>query len=150
MCYYIFSLLRLVQWTFFVQVIIVFIFIWLLFIRQRQSTRAIASAAVVDVRAELQNSELSQIRDFLKKADEQEGRSYLREKIFRSIDYAIRRHDWYEDQRSRVLQTATAIASGFFGIVGISIRVGSNFSPQIAITLVGTALIALIGLGEII
>jgi hypothetical protein len=35
---------------------------------------------------------------------------YFKEKLFKSIDYAIRRHDWYEDQRSKVFQQTLTIS----------------------------------------
>src|SRR5260370_38432203 len=36
--------------------------------------------------------------------------AYAKEKLFRAIDYAIRRHDWYENQRSRIFHQTMTIS----------------------------------------
>jgi hypothetical protein len=82
--------------------------------------------------------------------------AYLREKLFRAIDYAIRRHDWYEEQRARVFQqvmtSALWILTASVTIVGIGIRadagtVGKRFaSLELLLGLSVLVIIALVSL----
>lgn len=46
----------------------------------------------------------------------------LRDKIYRAIEYAIKRHDWYEDQRSRIFGVILAVATLTIAILGWSFK----------------------------
>lgn len=67
-----------------------------------------------------QDAEKTVFRDFLsahpKLADDP---TWLREKVYRAIDYAIRRHDWYEDQRARMFQVLLAVLTISVSFVGL-------------------------------
>lgn len=116
--------------------------------RDSRQTHA-KSPDIQAIRDDLQASELATLRKMLPRDREAEATSslsYLKEKVFRAIDYAIRRHDWYEDQRSKVLQATLAIASAFLAIAGISVRLRSDISEPAVVIAVGTAVTALLGL----
>jgi elongation factor P hydroxylase len=44
--------------------------------------------------------------------------NYASERLLKGIDYAIQRHDWYEDQRSKIFQAMVALSSAIFVIAG--------------------------------
>lgn len=49
---------------------------------------------------------------------------YFRQKVFATIDYAIKRHDWYEEQRARLLQISITVIT--LNISAIAIIAKSN------------------------
>ncbi|HEV3397214.1 MAG TPA: hypothetical protein VG100_13800 [Xanthobacteraceae bacterium] len=65
-------------------------------------------------------SEIKILQQILMNQSSNDPFAYTKEKLFRAIDYAIRRHDWYEDQRSRVFQQTMTIS---FAILTISLTV---------------------------
>jgi hypothetical protein len=117
---------------------------------QRRSRSAHAKNPEVQaIREELQASELAALEKLIPRKGDTEAAdtlSHLKDKLFRAIDYAIRRHDWYEDQRSKVLQATLAIASAFLAIAGFSVRLNSNISGPGTVIAVGMAITALLGL----
>jgi|GEM_PF-2017129 len=107
--------------------------------------------AIEKMKIESTQKEIEKIHGILLRKlhnDKMEQYHYIKEKINKSIDYAISRHDWYEDQRARVFQSTLTISSIFLaastGILGISEFVDtSNFQP-VAVTVAGIVLISLI------
>jgi len=80
-----------------------------------------SNAAIDKLKSEIKDSELRVLNSRVAKpAAEPDQFSRIQDKLFRAIDYAIRRHDWYEDQRFRIFQTVVGVAtlaltfSGFF------------------------------------
>lgn len=49
-------------------------------------------------------------------------KDHFAKKIFSAIDYAIKRHDWYEDQRSRMLQVTLALTTAVLATVALIAR----------------------------
>lgn len=43
----------------------------------------------------------------------------IQDRLYKMIDYAIKRHDWYEDQKQKLLQIAVALLSVFAALSGI-------------------------------
>lgn len=71
------------------------------------------------IREELIKSELAQLNSANVSKNE-DFSTYLYSKLSHSIDYAISRHDWYEEQRGKVLQyiiSLTAIVIAFSGAI---------------------------------
>jgi hypothetical protein len=69
---------------------------------------------------------------------------YIGDRISKGIDYAIRRHDWYEDQRSRIFQGIVAISSAMFVVCGWIAKTSSDLHSQHLIGFLSIALIALV------
>ncbi|WP_193366949.1 hypothetical protein [Pelagibius marinus] len=67
-------------------------------------------------------------------------------KIHKAIQYAIDRHDWYEDQRYRVLQTHVSISIFILTSIGIALRLGTALSDLEKWILIGIACSTAIGL----
>jgi hypothetical protein len=44
---------------------------------------------------------------------------YFVKKLLEAIDYAIKRHDWYEDQRSRVFQSSLTLLSAVLAVLAV-------------------------------
>lgn len=59
-------------------------------------------------------------------AEALEHRNYLYNKIDKAIDYAIGRHDWYENQRLNILQLSLATSTVIFATCGLAIN---HFDP---------------------
>jgi hypothetical protein len=108
------------------------------------------------IKAAMQGTQAEEIESLVKQfqnalTNEANAFGYFKEKLFRAIDYAIRRHDWYEDQRSRVLQQTMTIS---FAILTISLGVTSLLiqkaisSSELFATLAGFIGLAVISIGR--
>jgi hypothetical protein len=82
-----------------------------------------AKEALEDIKKKLQIEELDLVRSDLSAPTTPQDRfSATREKVFRAIDYAIKRHDWYEDQRARIFQIILAISGLALTILGFFVK----------------------------
>ena len=81
--------------------------------RQKLKKNADDDKAINAKKLDAKKSEIEQIIDPLDISGRspEERFAYAKEKIFKAIDYAIRRHDWYEDQRSRIFRATLSISS---------------------------------------
>ena len=65
---------------------------------------------------------------------------YFTRKLFVAIDYAIKRHDWYEEQRSRLFQTSLTLMTGILTIVALVVRSGGSpdIQARVCLWILGT------------
>jgi hypothetical protein len=68
----------------------------------------------------------------------------FREKLSHAIDYAIGRHDWYEDQRSRMFQTILAVLTFTLAAAGVSLK--ESTSTWVSYSAIGFFIISIIAL----
>lgn len=61
---------------------------------------------------------------------------YFIKKLFAAIDYAVKRHDWYEDQRSRVFQSALTLLSAVLAVIAVVSKAGTPLSDPYPLMLV--------------
>ena len=123
--------------------------VWNLQIRLQQNLPAADLVTLLVQQA--QRDEVGQILNRLSKHSftSDETFAYAKDKLFRAIDYAIRRHDWYEDQRSRVFQQTMTIS---LAILTISLTISSIaitnkvFTLNVSICMLGFILLALISI----
>jgi hypothetical protein len=93
---------------------------------------------------EFEKNLLSSFSDKLSSLSPVDKLKYAGDRISKAIDYASRRHDWYEDQRAKMFQGTVTISSAIFIVAGIA----KDFSNHgVPIALLGFLAIALIGLG---
>ncbi len=86
--------------------------------------------AVEDLKRELKAEELKLLRSKLSEATSSQIQApAVRDKVFRAIDYAIKRHDWYEDQRSRIFQIILGISTLVLTITGFFLKDVPHFLP---------------------
>ncbi|HSM96069.1 MAG TPA: hypothetical protein VLT91_08500 [Rhizomicrobium sp.] len=129
---------------------IVALFIALLLPCEHAKSSTSTSTDTRKIRDEIEAEELSKITEFIKASvtrekETEESFSYFREKIFKAISYAIGRHDWYEQQRSSVLQTTLTIALAFLAIAGASVHLSAGQPIKLTVISFGASLLALIG-----
>jgi hypothetical protein len=55
---------------------------------------------------------------------------YFTQKISASIEYSIKRHDWYEDQRARLFQASLTLMTGVLAVVAIALRAASTVTAS--------------------
>jgi hypothetical protein len=74
---------------------------------------------------------------------DQTAYDYFVKKLFAAIDYAVKRHDWFEDQRSRIFQTTLTLLSAVLAVVAIIAKVGVNkpLPLILLITAAGTSIV---------
>lgn len=74
------------------------------------------------------------------------SRDYFTAKISSAIDYAIKRHDWYEEQRAKILQSGFSLFSFTALVLGIIIKTSPNFvaSFTVKLTVLVIAILCLI------
>jgi hypothetical protein len=78
---------------------------------------------------------------------EKETAGYLTKKVFAALDYAIKRHDWFEDQRSRIFQVSLTILSIVLGVLAIGAKASDSLTapyPFILLVFAGGTTILLI------
>jgi hypothetical protein len=93
----------------------------------------------------LKKNLLSTFIDKLSSLTPSENLKYVGDRISKAIEYASRRHDWYEDQRAKIFQGTVTIASAIFIVAGWIAKDFTNHGvPNM---LLGFLAIALIGLG---
>ena len=80
----------------------------------------------------------------LKTTSDEPGTDFLTTKVLASIDYAIKRHDWYEDQRFRIFQVAVAMTTTLLSILAVVSSAGATLSPSWLLILRGLGLSAAI------
>jgi len=93
---------------------------------------------------EFEKNLLSSFTDKLSSLSPVDKLKYAGDRISKAIEYASRRHDWYEDQRGKMFQGAVTISSAIFIVAGWIAKDFSNHGVPIA--LLGFLSIALIGL----
>jgi hypothetical protein len=102
--------------------------------------------AVDDMKEKLKLEELELLRSNLPATNSSADHlAAVRDKVFRAIDYAIRRHDWYEDQRSRIFQIILGIAALALTIAGFFLKNLPHFVPLYC-SVAGLFLVILIAL----
>jgi hypothetical protein len=79
-----------------------------------------------ELRRQAERELLSNSATFNAESREKEASSYLTKKIFAAIDYAIKRHDWYEDQRSRIFQATLTMLSVVLAVLAIGVKATDN------------------------
>lgn len=93
-------------------------------------------AAVGKMKGDLQREELAKLEDMMSKisaaSPATDKFAVIRDKVFRAIDYAIKRHDWYEDQRSRIFQIILGISTLALTIAGFFSKNLPHFLPVYA------------------
>jgi len=72
--------------------------------------------------------------------------TYFKEKIFKAIDYAINRHDWYENQRLNIFKSILAISSIIFTVIGLFISDQDTISGGLRVSICSLGFITLIAL----
>jgi hypothetical protein len=96
---------------------------------------------------QLQNStiqaEISNLQNYISNETIDFG-SYVQNKVAHSIDYAISRHDWYEQQRGKVLQYTISITAIIITVVGALLSYDAFDINELRSPLYGSATIALI------
>jgi hypothetical protein len=63
-------------------------------------------------------------------ADQSKSFDYFSKKMFAAIDYAIKRHDWYEEQRSKLFQAALTIMTGVLTVIALIVRAGNSLDAN--------------------
>jgi hypothetical protein len=102
--------------------------------------------SVEDMKEKLKLEELQLLRSKLLAANSSADDLLLvRDKVFRAIDYAIKRHDWYEDQRSRVFQIILGISALALTVAGFFLKSLPHFVPLYC-SVAGLFLVILISL----
>ena len=101
---------------------------------------------VDDVREAQQATELAKVESMLRvllatQPTAVDAFDYFKRKLLVAIDYSVKRHDWYEEQRSRLFQTSLTLMTGVLTVVSLVVR--SDSFPA------GQALVALWILGTI-
>jgi hypothetical protein len=79
-----------------------------------------------ELRRQAERELLSNNETFNAESREKEANGYLVKKIFAAIDYAIKRHDWYEDQRSRIFQASLTMLSVVLAVLAIGVKATDN------------------------
>ena len=58
----------------------------------------------------------------------EERTQYVQDRLYRMIDYAIGRHDWYEEQRTRFLQIGLAVTAASAALATLLVRLSGGIS----------------------
>jgi hypothetical protein len=104
---------------------------------------------VAEVREQLRSHELAVIDKTFAPLLEDESkkpnldREHLAKKILAGIDYAIKRHDWYEDQRSRMLQISLALTTAVLAVVALIARSEVSLDGSQKVVFVGLGIVTL-------
>lgn len=143
-----------IPWAWVIQILILGIFLIVVTIRPKgiwqigkmleqddESRGKIASIVDIAQKREI-NTINSLIKKFVNTTDEI-NEIYLKDKISNSIDYAIKRHDWYEDQRFRIFQFIIAVSTVILTVVGLSIDSQFITQNRLHVILFGLIFIAL-------
>jgi len=93
-----------------------------------------------DLRVAQQASELAKVESIVAallptEPAAKDAFDYFTKKLLVAIDYAIKRHDWYEEQRSRLFQTSLTLMTGILTIVALVVRSGSSPAIQARVCL---------------
>jgi hypothetical protein len=85
--------------------------------------------SVDKLKTELTTEEINalQAHQALSRPDENQFAS-IRDKVLQAIDYAIKRHDWYEDQRFRIFQIVLGVATLALTFAGFFLKSPPNSS----------------------
>jgi len=99
--------------------------------RERLSTNPNEKDQIRDMVSSAKEREIEQIAATIKQtsanaAPPDNSAKVFSDKLSRAIDYAIKRHDWYEDQRSRVFQIIVAICSIMLTVIGFTIKAANG------------------------
>lgn len=81
------------------------------------------------IRSELHQTESAILESHVSTIEPLKG-EYLTGRIGHAIDYAIGRHDWYEEQRTKILTTILTL--GTFSIAVVALFLGAGASKQAA------------------
>jgi hypothetical protein len=76
-----------------------------------------------DIRGLIEESQ-AQERNLIGTIEQLEQADYVRQKIFAAIDYAIKRHDWLEEQRTRILGLSVTAATIIVAAIAIFVKTG--------------------------
>jgi hypothetical protein len=86
-------------------------------------------AALNEIMNKLKDEEFAALRARLKPAQSSDRFGDFSDKVFRAIEYAKSRHDWYEDQRSRIFQIILGMSALAFTIAGFFLKNLPHFAP---------------------
>jgi hypothetical protein len=86
---------------------------------------------------EFEKNLLSSFSDKLSSLSPVDKLKYAGDRISKAIDYASRRHDWYEDQRAKMFQGTVTISSAIFIVAGRIAKDFSNHGVPIALLFFG-------------
>ena len=63
-------------------------------------------------------------------SDEEVGSKDLQDRLYKMIDYSIKRHDWYEDQKQKLLQIGIGLLGVFAAFTGIIAKLAFDKSIE--------------------
>ena len=140
-----------------IQSVVVILFLILLFERpdghwkthSRKRSLPEAASTIKKMVSEAQAAEIALLKTLIvdeKDTSPSDKLKYFSEKVSAAINYAISRHDWYEEQRFRLFRTILVIATSIFALLGLAVSAKLSENSAVAISMIGFLLIALVSI----
>jgi hypothetical protein len=115
----------------------------------RMGQRLAKNDAIQKLVKDTQADEISKISSQLLAGKKDDG-SYLAAKIPAAINYAIGRHDWYEEQRSNIFKNTLTVGGMVLAAMGLYSGLETSPSDLAKLIILSAGLTILIGVGIIV
>src|SRR6266436_873534 len=112
-------------------------------VRDERKTRIEMSQSTADVQTTL----MADVRGIVLTLKDATATTPLQDRLYRMIDYAAKRFDWYEEQRFKILQVALALITVTAGLSGFLANVRTSMTrPALIISFIALVILLFTGL----